>query len=295
VLVTDPQELGTPEWERADWTGSQVSPNGYYHALNHPQHPHPEEAARGGIARRSSGAAGAPSDREAEFPATPLAVQPPYDPFAAAQDASGQGSGGKKTRTKPIRNAEGVLIRKDGRPDMRSVSSANNLRKVHAKKEAERAEMEGRTPTSARSLAPANSNSDDDGADHSGSQGSPPPEGEGESEAGPSNTQERHHELMSRIFPSGVEDASRGAAQRFFPPREQRDDVDSDMKTEADSEEPLTARADVDRSSQMTDVEMREMSDAQAEEHQGRTDQEDSKMPTVEEVSEEQETGATGA
>jgi hypothetical protein len=32
-----------------------------------------------------------------------------------------------------------VLIRKDGRPDMRSVSSANNLRKVHAKKEAERA------------------------------------------------------------------------------------------------------------------------------------------------------------
>jgi hypothetical protein len=30
-------------------------------------------------------------------------------------------SGGKKTRTKPIRNSEGVLIRKDGRPDMRSV------------------------------------------------------------------------------------------------------------------------------------------------------------------------------
>jgi hypothetical protein len=30
-------------------------------------------------------------------------------------------SGNKKTRTKPIRNSEGVLIRKDGRPDMRSV------------------------------------------------------------------------------------------------------------------------------------------------------------------------------
>ena len=54
-----------------------------------------------------------------------------------------QTSSGKKTRTKPIRNAEGILIRKDGRPDMRSVSSANNLRKVHAKKEAERAEMDG--------------------------------------------------------------------------------------------------------------------------------------------------------
>ena len=52
-------------------------------------------------------------------------------------------SSGKKTRTKPIRNAEGILIRKDGRPDMRSVSSANNLPKVHAKKEAERMEMDG--------------------------------------------------------------------------------------------------------------------------------------------------------
>lgn len=48
----------------------------------------------------------------------------------------------KKTRTKPIRNADGVLIRKDGRPDMRSVSSAMNLKKVHAKKEAERQSKE---------------------------------------------------------------------------------------------------------------------------------------------------------
>ena len=95
-------------------------------------------------------------DCEGEFPATPLAVQGPYDPFTAGHpdsSSAAQTSGGKKTRTKPIRNAEGVLIRKDGRPDMRSVSSANNLRKVHAKKEAERAENEGRTPTSARELA----------------------------------------------------------------------------------------------------------------------------------------------
>lgn len=49
----------------------------------------------------------------------------------------------KKSRTKPTRNADGILIRKDGRPDMRSISSAQNLRKVHAKKEAERsAEMQ---------------------------------------------------------------------------------------------------------------------------------------------------------
>ncbi|GAM90891.1 hypothetical protein ANO11243_089370 [Dothideomycetidae sp. 11243] len=51
---------------------------------------------------------------------------------------------GKKSRTKPTRNADGILIRKDGRPDMRSISSAMNLRKVHAKKEAERsAELQG--------------------------------------------------------------------------------------------------------------------------------------------------------
>jgi hypothetical protein len=36
-------------------------------------------------------------------------------------------SGGKKTRTKPIRNSEGVLIRKDGRPDMRSVGDTPSL------------------------------------------------------------------------------------------------------------------------------------------------------------------------
>lgn len=46
----------------------------------------------------------------------------------------------KRSRTKPFRNDEGILIRKDGRPDMRSVSSAMNLRKVHAKKEARRQE-----------------------------------------------------------------------------------------------------------------------------------------------------------
>lgn len=56
----------------------------------------------------------------------------PETPSPAFQEAN------KKSRTKPTRNANGILIRKDGRPDMRSISSAQNLRKVHAKKEAER-------------------------------------------------------------------------------------------------------------------------------------------------------------
>lgn len=92
-----------------------------------------------------------------DYPATPVSGTG-QDAFLAQADML-IGSSGKKSRTKPIRNADGILIRKDGRPDMRSVSSANNLRKVHAKREAGRAEGELSAPRSARSLAPAYSNS----------------------------------------------------------------------------------------------------------------------------------------
>lgn len=284
--------LGTPEWEKPGWTGSQVSPNGYYHPL----HRHsPEGAERGGLVRRGGGVAIAPTDRETEFPATPLAMQGPYDPFAGGlPDSSGaqQTSGGKKTRTKPIRNAEGVLIRKDGRPDMRSVSSANNLRKVHAKKEAEREAMDGRTPTSARSLAPAGSNSmspeDDDGTP------SPITPTEGGGEGQEQDTQERHQELMSKIFPHGVDSGGRSAAERFFPRHDQAEVPEAVMKTEPESEEPPQQEieaAQKDASSQMTDVVMREMSDAQAEAHEQRQQELDTLMPTVNESNTGQETG----
>lgn len=202
----------------------------------------------------------------------------------------GEGSGGKKSRSKPFRNSEGVLIRKDGRPDMRSVSSANNLRKVHAKKEAERAEMEGRTPTSARSLAPANSLSDDDEDNESRS---PSPGSAGPvRHIGGEQTQirERHQELMSRIFPGGVEDTSRRSGERDTPSHEPREPSEAEMKREPDSEEPPQPATGESRgASQMTDVVMREMSEAQAEDHQQRTEHEDTKMATVEEASEEQE------
>jgi len=36
-----------------------------------------------------------------------------------------------RRRTKPVRNEEGILIRLDGKPDMRSISSAQNLKKRH--------------------------------------------------------------------------------------------------------------------------------------------------------------------
>ncbi|KAF2278164.1 uncharacterized protein EI97DRAFT_440676 [Westerdykella ornata] len=145
----------TPEWERDDWQGvpeSQISPNGYY--TGGPR------AARGtSVIRRGSGGAAAnivsstprgrpPNAQYQQQPGVHLGMQgvtpglgspgslngtpirmmsvaPGHDPYAHT----------KKTRTKPTRNADGVLIRKDGRPDMRSHSSAANLRKVHAKKE----------------------------------------------------------------------------------------------------------------------------------------------------------------
>jgi hypothetical protein len=48
----------------------------------------------------------------------------------------------KTTRTKSICNSDGVLICKDGRPDMRSVSSANNLRKPHRKNEKDSTQLD---------------------------------------------------------------------------------------------------------------------------------------------------------
>ncbi|QIW97844.1 hypothetical protein AMS68_003362 [Peltaster fructicola] len=137
----------TSEWEqKSDWHApppqpqpQQLSPNGYYNSGA------PRPLLR-------------PGEGPPEYPLTPIAsAVSPQDHSLMPGDAA---SSGKKTRTKPIRNSAGILIRKDGRPDMRSVSSANNLRKVHAKKEAEKAETDGRTPSLARSLAPAGSNGD---------------------------------------------------------------------------------------------------------------------------------------
>lgn len=209
---SDSQELGAPDLERPDFQGSFVSPNGYYNST---------QPAQGGVVQRSDGFPGGSMDRPLhDLPATP--IQGPHDPFGAGQGDDISMSGGKKSRTKPIRNAEGVLIRKDGRPDMRSVSSANNLRKVHAKKEAERnADLtEGRTPTSARSLAPAHSNSMSDEPEDGSSADRE------EQQEYHADTQERHRQLTSKIFPHGVEYVKTEDGDIDAPPREvaRRDD-----------------------------------------------------------------------
>jgi hypothetical protein len=195
-------------------------------------------------------------------------VQGPYDPFTSGHPDSsnaGQTSAGKKTRTKPFRNAEGVLIRKDGRPDMRSVSSANNLRKVHAKKEAERAEVEGRTPTSARSLAPAHSNpmSEDENASHSPGSPRDADEGDGHEQG----AEDGHEELMSKIYPHRTDSAGQSAAKQLFP----KGHNDQAAETEQHGTDPTAEdnareiEAKKRESGKMTDVVMRETSDAQAE------------------------------
>jgi hypothetical protein len=183
--------LGTPEWEREDWQGvpdSQTSPDGYYnHIAARPE--------RGGIARRGSGGGGtrggyAPSDRT-----TSLGLQgvtaigmsfgsPGNDIYGSA----------KKTRSKPIRNADGVLIRKDGRPDMRSQSSAANLRKIHTRKEGEASHSPtGFTPSNTQYAIPA-------------APDTPSPNGR-EYAADPHAT-DKHNAIMGKMFPTGI-DASR--------------------------------------------------------------------------------------
>ena len=251
----DVEELGNPTWERESWTGSQISPNGYYN---------PIQPQRSGLISGAGSVVSGPPDHEHEYPATPEHGHP--GSHAIEVEIADSGSN-KKSRTKPIRNAEGVLIRKDGRPDMRSVSSANNLRKVHAKKEAERAEAEGRTPTSSRSIAPANSTSlsEEEERAHSGySAGSGTPASIGNADGDKQDTQDRHHELMSRILPHGVE----GAGSRYFPRREEPTSAASEtaVKMEEAGHEAENPGAEGASDTQMTDPIMREMSDAQAEE-----------------------------
>lgn len=130
------QEHGTPEWEQEGWQDvpeDLASPDGYYS----PARPGRDFRRGVGGGEGSTRRAGSLEVQGATPGASQGAYTPLGDPYAHT----------KKTRTKPVRNADGILIRKDGRPDMRSQSSAANLRKVHARKE-ERKSEGTRTPTS---------------------------------------------------------------------------------------------------------------------------------------------------
>ncbi|KAL1604104.1 hypothetical protein SLS60_005696 [Paraconiothyrium brasiliense] len=180
--------LSTPEWERDEWHGvpeSQISPDGYYSAARSGR----------GIVRRGSGGSGRGGRPGSSGRSVSLGLQGvtagadfglPVDPYAHT----------KKTRTKPIRNADGVLIRKDGRPDMRSQSSAANLRKVHARKEEEErlATEHGFTPTPSKLSTSVRDTA------------TPSPTEYGSTGQDPTASQKKHNELMSKIFPSGIDE-----------------------------------------------------------------------------------------
>ena len=177
---------GTPDWERESWQGmndGQTPPSGYYN-----QTPNPTRT----ISRRGGMRGGySPSDRAASIGLHNGGMgvdSPPLDQFGQP----------KKSRSKPVRNADGVLIRKDGRPDMRSQSSAANLRKVHARKdEQQREEESGSTPISRQYTTSAATNT-------------PSPDHQ-ETSTDPnisSSVQKRHNNILGRMFPNGL-DASR--------------------------------------------------------------------------------------
>lgn len=95
----------------------------------------------------------------------------------------------KRTRQRPIRNSDGILIRKDGKPDQRSISSPQNLRKVHARKMAEQeASRIGGSPL----------------ANDTGSQDSE----EGSALSSPQDEESaQHREVMGKMFPHGMDEA----------------------------------------------------------------------------------------
>ncbi|KAI4953773.1 hypothetical protein J4E91_002621 [Alternaria rosae] len=178
--------LGTPEWERSDWQGvpdSQTSPSGYYHHIAQP--------GRGGIARRGSGGGGGRGGYPTSDRASSLGLQGVTAAMSFGSPGDMFGSA-KKTRTKPIRNADGVLIRKDGRPDMRSQSSAANLRKVHSRNEGEASHSPtGFTPTNHQYAASANAPD------------TPSPNGY----AADPSASDKHNAIMGKMFPAGVDAA----------------------------------------------------------------------------------------
>jgi hypothetical protein len=176
---------GTPDWDKESWQGmndGQTPPSGYY---NQTPNPARTVSRRGGMRGGYS-----PSDRAASIGLHNGGMgvdSPPLDQFGQP----------KKSRSKPVRNADGVLIRKDGRPDMRSQSSAANLRKVHARKDEQQKEEEsGFTPSRQYTTSAATNT---------------PSPGHQEASADPnisSSVQRKHNNILGRMFPNGL-DASR--------------------------------------------------------------------------------------
>ncbi|KAI1676178.1 hypothetical protein KJE20_14234, partial [Pyrenophora tritici-repentis] len=171
--------FATPEWESNDWQSlrsSQGSPEDL--------HNHMARFGRSSIVRRGSG--GARRGYMTNNRTSSLGLQGVTAGISLGPPGEVYGSE-KRTRTKLVRNADGVLIRKDGRPDMRSQSSAANLRKVHARKNNESSCSS--TLTNIQYAAPVSV------AD------TPSPAGL----AAHPNTTDEHKAIIDKIFPEGLD------------------------------------------------------------------------------------------
>lgn len=178
--------VGTPEWERG-WSAvpdSHGSPSSFEDQPAHPGR---------SIVRRGGGGGGARGgallvERSGEW-------TPEIGPRSVFHDRDSPIEV-KKTRSKPTRNEEGILVRKDGRPDRRSQSSAANLRKVHARKEEQQREAEaGSTPTGLHASRYA-------GPD------TPSPTTRSHPEPDVMDSvRKKHNAILGRIFPDGLDDS----------------------------------------------------------------------------------------
>ncbi|KAI9662104.1 MAG: hypothetical protein M1831_002800 [Alyxoria varia] len=176
-----PENIGTPEWEKDSWNNKQVDEDGYYRPLGGVSSISPGTHDHGRLIRRASGGGAGGAFQY-------------MDNLAAS----------KKTRQKPIRNSEGILIRKDGKPDQRSISSPMNLKKVHARKMAEAETghpLDISNPESPVGPSPlGRSESNMEYNEGRSTSNSPAPEYE--------MKEGKHVHIMRQMFPNGIDEDS---------------------------------------------------------------------------------------
>ena len=208
------QELPPSDWEHESWKSEEhTTPDSYYRTLSTVPGTaplSPGDSKRGNLMRRGTGGG-------------PLQYMDPAPT--------------KRTRQRPVRNEHGILIRKDGKPDQRSISSPQNLRKVHERRMAEQDKGSQGSPESPQSPA------DDEGRtfDSDGAASTAP--SSSKSSRPSSSHLPKHDRVMNKMFPHGIAgDAERmnHAAHIFDTERQQHHEAQ--LKSEMDRTEARAVR-----------------------------------------------------